>query len=127
MGIKHGYNRQIQKKSCAEQLREPTSSHPPVLMVPLKAVTVKRKALEMKVAELEAKLKRKENEEADKRGALEMKVAKLEAKLKLKENEVRILHSAMANVTSDFSRSGSNDQSESAFTFFALDAIIHVV
>jgi len=114
-------NRQIQKKSCAEQLREPTSSHPPVLMVPLKAVTVKRKALEMKVAELEAKLKRKENEEADKRGALEMKVAKLEAKLKLKENEVRILHSAMANVTSDFSRSGSNDQSESAFTFFALD------
>ena len=121
MGIKHGYHRQIQKKSCTEQLREPTSSHPPVLMVPLKAVTVKRKALEMKVAELEAKLKRKENEEADKRGALEMKVAKLEAKLKLKENEVRILHSAMANVTSDFSRSGSNDQSESAFTFFALD------
>ena len=89
MGIKHGYHRQIQKKSCTEQLREPTSSHPPVLMVPLKAVTVKRKALEMKVAELEAKLKRKENEEADKRGALEMKVAKLEAKLKLKENEVR--------------------------------------
>jgi len=66
-------------------------------------------------------LKRKENEEADKRGALEMKVAKLEAKLKLKENEVRILHSAMANVTSGFSRFGSNDQSESAFTLFALD------
>jgi len=116
-------NRQIQKKSCAEQLREPTPSHPPVLMVPLKAVMVKRKALEMKVAEMEAKLKRKENEEADKRGALEMKVAKLEAKLKLKEKEVRILHSAMANVTSGFSRSGSNDQSdsdsESAFTIFA--------
>ena len=123
MGIKHGYHRQIQEKSCAEQLREPTPSHPPVLMVPLKAVMVKRKALEMKVAEMEAKLKRKENEEADKRGALEMKVAKLEAKLKLKEKEVRILHSAMANVTSGFSRSGSNDQSdsdsESAFTIFA--------
>ena len=56
---------------------------------------------------------RKENEEADKRGALEMKVAKLEAKLKLKEKEVRIPHSAMANVTSGFSRSGSNDQSDS--------------
>ena len=120
MGIKHGYHRQIQEKSCAEQLREPTPSHPPVLMVPLKAVTVKlkRKALEMKVAELEANLKRKENEEADKRKAFEMivselvaklkrkeneeagkrkalrmKVAELEAKLKLKENEVRRLYS----------------------------------
>merc|ERR1719462_60464 len=53
-----------------------------------------------------------------------MKVAELEAKLRRKENEVRILHSAMANVRSGFSRSGSNDQSESdsesAFTLFAL-------
>ena len=93
MDIKHGYNRQIQEKSCAEQLREPTPSHPSVLMGALEAETDKRKALEMKVAELEAKLERKENEEADKRKALKMKVAELEAKLKLKENEVRRLHS----------------------------------
>merc|ERR1719474_2629412 len=68
----------------------------------------------MKVAELEAKLKSKENEEADKRKALENKVAELEAKLNLKENEVRRLHFAMANVRSGFSRSGNNNQSESA-------------
>ena len=119
MDIKHGYNRQIQEKSCAEQLREPTPSHPSARMVALKAVTDKRKALEMKAAELEAKFKRKENEEADKRKALEMKVAELEAKLKLKDNEVRRLHCELVDVRSGFSCSGNNNQSESTFTLFA--------
>ena len=94
MDIKHGYNRQIQEKSCAEQLREPTPSHPSARMVALKAVTDKRKALEMKAAELKANLK-------------------------LKENEVRSLHCELVDVRSGFSCSGNNNQSESTFTLFA--------